>query len=77
MKAKLLDAAGEAALDELDCTMDHPDFSMDFHSEAGQMQFVDNRRIAHKRTGFRDWPERKRHLVRLWLRDRGRPFYNG
>ena len=74
-----LDAAGEAALDELDRTMDHPDFGMDFHFEAGQMQFVDNRRIAHKRTGFRDWPEpeRKRHLVRLWLRDRGRPFYNG
>ncbi|HTY77694.1 MAG TPA: TauD/TfdA family dioxygenase [Candidatus Bathyarchaeia archaeon] len=74
-----LDAQGEAALDELDRTMDHPDLRMDFHFEAGQMQFVNNRQIAHKRTGFRDWPEpeRKRHLVRLWLRDRGRPFYNG
>jgi alpha-ketoglutarate-dependent taurine dioxygenase len=74
-----LDAEGEAALDELDRTMDRPDLRMDFHFEAGQMQFVNNRQIAHKRTGFLDWPEpeRKRHLVRLWLRDRGRRCYNG
>ena len=74
-----LDAEGEAALDELDRIMDQPDLRMDFHFEVGQMQFVNNRQIAHKRTAFRDWPEpeRRRHLIRLWLRDRGRPFYNG
>jgi len=74
-----LDAPGEAALDELDRIMDQPDLRMDFHFEVGQMQFVNNRQIAHKRSAFRDWPEpeRKRHLIRLWLRDRGRPFYNG
>ena len=74
-----LDAEGEAALDELDRTMDRKDLRMDFHFEAGQMQFVNNRQIAHKRTGFRDWPEpaRKRHLVRLWLRDHGRRSYHG
>jgi alpha-ketoglutarate-dependent taurine dioxygenase len=74
-----LDAEGEAALDELDRTMDKPDLRMDFQFEAGQMQFVNNRQIAHKRTAFRDWPElgRKRHLVRLWLRERGRRSYNG
>src|SRR5262249_419338 len=74
-----LDAAGVAALDALDEVMARQDMTVDFHFEAGQMQFLHNRQIAHKRTGFRDWPEddRKRHLVRLWLRDRGRPFYNG
>lgn len=74
-----LDPLGEAALDELDRVMEQPEMRMDFHFEAGQMQFVNNRQIAHKRTAFRDWPEpeRKRHLVRLWLRDRDRPFYNG
>jgi alpha-ketoglutarate-dependent taurine dioxygenase len=74
-----LDAEGEESLDELDRTMDRPELRMDFHFEAGQMQFVNNRQIAHKRTGFRDWPEpeRKRHLVRIWLRDRGRRSYNG
>jgi alpha-ketoglutarate-dependent taurine dioxygenase len=74
-----LDAPGEAALEALDDVMSRKEMTVDFHFEAGQMQFVNNRRIAHKRSGFRDWPEpeRKRHLVRLWLRDRGRPFYNG
>lgn len=74
-----LDALGEAALDELDRIMEQPDLRMDFHFEVGEMQFVNNRQMAHKRTAFRDWPEpeRKRHLIRLWLRDRDRPFYNG
>jgi alpha-ketoglutarate-dependent taurine dioxygenase len=74
-----LDDHGEAALDELDRVMEQPEMRMDFHFEAGQIQFVNNRQIGHKRTAFRDWPEPslKRHLVRLWLRDRGRPFYNG
>ena len=32
----------------------------------------------HRRTGFEDWdePDRKRLLLRLWIRDWGRPFYN-
>ena len=74
-----LDEEGLAALEALDGVMGREDMTVDFHFEAGQMQFVNNRQIAHKRTGFRDWPEseRKRHLVRLWLRDRGRAFYNG
>jgi alpha-ketoglutarate-dependent taurine dioxygenase len=74
-----LDNAGDAALEALEAVMSREDMTVDFHFEAGQMQFLNNRRIAHKRSGFRDWPEpeRKRHLVRLWLRDRGRAFYNG
>jgi len=44
-----------------------------------QIQIVNNKRIGHRRTAFRDWdePERRRHLVRIWLRDTGRPFYQG
>jgi alpha-ketoglutarate-dependent taurine dioxygenase len=74
-----LDAAGEAALDALETTMSRPDLATEFHFAPGQIQLVNNRQIGHRRTAFRDWPEpdRKRHLVRLWLRDRGRPFYNG
>ena len=35
----------------------------------GDMQFVHNHTILHDRTAFEDWPEpeRKRHLLRLWL----------
>ena len=50
-----------------------------FVFERGQIQVVNNRRLGHRRTAFDDWdePERRRHLVRIWLRDEGRPFYSG
>ena len=53
--------------------------SVDFDLEPGQMQFVDNRALGHSRTAFVDYPEpeRKRHLVRLWMRDHGRRAYPG
>lgn len=74
-----LDAEGAAALDAFEAILNDPAMWKDFHFEPGQMQFLDNRRCGHKRTGFEDYPEpeRKRRLVRLWLRDTGRPFYNG
>ena len=37
--------------------------------QPGDMQFVHNHTVLHDRTAFEDWPEpeRKRHLLRLWL----------
>lgn len=77
-----IDSIGEAALHALEATMREPQFAREFFFEPGQIQILDNRRIGHRRTGFVDYDEeeeedRKRHLVRLWLRDRGRRFYNG
>jgi alpha-ketoglutarate-dependent taurine dioxygenase len=74
-----LDAEGEASLEALDVIMQTPHFNREFFFERGQIQIIDNRRLGHRRTAFRDFPEagRRRHLVRLWLRDRGRRFYNG
>lgn len=74
-----LDAEGLEALETLERTMMEPRFTREFHFEPGQIQIVDNIRCGHRRTGFRDYPEdaRKRHLVRLWLREKGRRFYNG
>ena len=74
-----LDPESQAALDALEAVMTRPDLAMTHAFEPGQIQLVNNRQIAHRRTAFRDWPEpeRKRHLVRLWLRDAGRAFYNG
>ena len=74
-----LDAEGEAALEALDEIMKGPRVNREFYFERGQIQILDNRRLGHRRTGFRDFPEpeKKRHLVRLWLRDWGRRFYNG
>jgi alpha-ketoglutarate-dependent taurine dioxygenase len=63
----------------MEAIMNEPGMGQEFWFEPGQIQIIDNRRIGHKRTAFSDWPEpeRKRRLVRLWLRDSGRPFYNG
>jgi alpha-ketoglutarate-dependent taurine dioxygenase len=76
---KTLDDDGAAALDALENIMNNPAMWKDFHFQPGQIQIVDNRRCGHKRTGFQDHaePERKRRLIRLWLRDSGCPFYNG
>lgn len=50
-----------------------------FTFEPGQIQVLNNLVIGHRRTAYQDWPqpERRRHLVRLWLRNSGRAFYNG
>ena len=74
-----LDPQGAAALDAFEEILNAPGMMARFQFEPGQMQLIDNRALGHKRTAFQDWPEpeRKRHLVRLWLRDRGRLFYNG
>ncbi|MBL4720187.1 MAG: TauD/TfdA family dioxygenase [Alphaproteobacteria bacterium] len=74
-----MDAEGAEALDALEEIMDDPTMWKDFYFEPGQIQIVDNRRCGHKRTAFVDYaePERKRRLIRLWLRASGRPFYNG
>lgn len=74
-----LDEEGAAALAAFDGIMMQERLRWDFHFQPGQVQIVNNRALGHRRTGFRDWPEpeRKRHLVRLWLRNHGRPFYNG
>lgn len=74
-----LDNEGAAALEAFESILNEPGLSARFHFEPGQMQLIDNRALGHKRTGFRDWPEaeRKRLLVRLWLRDTGSRAYNG
>lgn len=74
-----IDPEGLDALETLERTMMQPRFTREFFFEPGQIQIVDNIRCGHRRTGFKDYPEedRKRHLIRLWLREKGRRFYNG
>ena len=47
--------------------------------EPGHIQILHNRATGHSRTAFEDHaePERRRRLVRLWLRDYGRRAYPG
>ncbi len=56
-----------------------PDLQCHFRLQAGDMQFVANREIGHSRTEFHDHeaPDRRRLLIRLWLRDAGAQGYVG
>lgn len=58
-----------AALDCFDRLAEDPALRLDMTFQPGDMQFVHNHTILHDRTAFEDWPEpeRKRHLLRLWL----------
>jgi alpha-ketoglutarate-dependent taurine dioxygenase len=61
-----------AALDTLDAVLRRPELRVDFELRPGDMYFLNNRWLLHNRTAFDDHPEpeRRRHLVRLWLRAR-------
>lgn len=65
---KLTDKHVEA-LDFFDACANDPELNMSMRLMPGDMQFVYNHTQLHDRTGFVDWtePERKRHLLRLWL----------
>ncbi len=79
LKGKRVDETSEAALDAFFSIIDDPRMYIEFHFEPGQIQFLNNRLIGHKRTRFKDNPEKgiKRKLYRVWLRETGKRFYNG
>jgi len=79
LMSEKLDTRGQEAIAALYEILDDAQLYREFFFKLGQIQIVDNRILAHKRTQFVDWPEpkRKRRLIRLWLREDGRTFYNG
>lgn len=79
LAGEALDDLGAEALDAFEAEMNAPGVDISFNFEPGQIQILNNRRIGHRRTGFQDWPDtdRKRLLVRLWLRDQGGRGYEG
>jgi hypothetical protein len=58
-----------AALDLLDACANDPAFHIEIDFHPGDIQLVNNHVLFHDRTAFEDWtaPERRRHLLRLWL----------
>lgn len=59
----------EAVLRFIETTANDPDHFLDMDFQPGDIQFLKNASILHKRTAYEDWdaPELKRHLLRLWL----------
>ncbi len=65
------------ALDVLDALAAREDIRLDMNLAPGDMQFLHNHQILHARMAFKDYPEpeRRRHLLRLWLAPpNGRPL---
>lgn len=57
------------ALDLFDSLANDPALNTFMEFKPGDVQLVHNHTMLHDRTGFEDWPEpeRRRHLLRLWL----------
>jgi len=57
------------ALDLFDQLANDPTLNLMMELQPGDIQLVHNHTILHDRTAFEDYPEpeRKRHLLRLWL----------
>ena len=68
-EAMRLTPAHVEALDLFDALANDPDLHFGMQLQPGDMQFVYNHSQLHDRTAFVDWPEpeRRRHLLRLWL----------
>ncbi len=67
--ARRLTAEDIEALDLFDDLANDKGLRLDMELRPGDMQFLHNHTCLHDRTAFIDWPEpeRKRHLLRLWL----------
>ena len=67
-----LNAQQIEALDLLDQLANDPRLNLMMELQPGDIQLVHNHTILHDRTAFEDYsePERKRHLLRLWLSPR-------
>jgi hypothetical protein len=79
MRGETMDNETAAAVEAIKDVFADPSLQYDFYLQAGDMQFVANREIGHARTEFHDYAEmeRRRLLIRLWLRDEGAQGYMG
>lgn len=68
-EARRLTAEDIAALDMLNALAGDDALRLDMSFMPGDIQLLHNHTILHARTAYEDWPEpeRKRHLLRLWL----------
>jgi len=69
VEARRLSDLDIEALDYFDSLANDPGLRLDMEFRPGDIQLLHNHTILHDRTAYVDWdePERKRHLLRLWL----------
>lgn len=68
-----------AAIEAIAAVFREDALQFSFTMQPGDIQFAANREVGHSRTEFIDAvePDRKRLLIRIWLRDEGAPGYIG
>ncbi len=74
-----MDKSTRSAIDTVNEISTADELWFELPVERGQMQFLNNTETAHYRSTFTDNedPAKKRHLVRTWHRDWGRPTFDG
>ncbi len=74
-----MDALLEDALLCVERLVASEDLCVGFRLQAGELQYLHNHWCAHFRSSFTDVPDPrlKRHLVRVWYRERGGRAYDG
>jgi alpha-ketoglutarate-dependent taurine dioxygenase len=79
LKREPVDGPTEASLALLEEIFRDENLAIEINLQPGWVQYLNNRVVGHGRTLFEDFPEpeRKRHLIRLWLRNSGRRGYRG
>ncbi len=76
---KELDNLSRDALESVLAVIRKRDLSAKYLLERGQILIFNNREGLHHREPFKDGEGRteKRHVIRLWFRNEGRPFFDG
>lgn len=74
-----MDPSSRQAIKALEAVFAKPELQFEFNMQPGDIQFSKNCEVGYSRTEFVDYPEadRKRLLVRMWLRDTGPQGYVG
>jgi alpha-ketoglutarate-dependent taurine dioxygenase len=79
LAGEALDTAGTAALAAMRTVLEAPENWIEFRTEPGQLQYINNRQFAHARTAFSDASgvRSPRHMLRLWNRAEGTASLEG
>ena len=62
-----LEPAEREALDYLDGVIERPENQLEMDLQRGDMQFLNNFVTLHSRTAYEDTPDRRRHMLRIWI----------
>jgi alpha-ketoglutarate-dependent taurine dioxygenase len=74
-----LDTEAQESIEALNGILSEPKMHKNFYLAAGQIIYFHNGHCAHNRTAYEDFdePDKRRHMIRIFLRNQGARTYNG